>query len=415
MVPKKKTPATGELLISVAEFNRTRDHVLGSLHSLQNGLVNVQHQITVLMDHYNKHCASVLGIEKDDVSTENDAITSTIKTAANVVESGQKLMDSVAGDVGAPAEKAIDGVKSKKRKREKKEKDPNAPKKPLTAAFLYHQHARPIVKADLEAALAPGGTLAPAAVQTEVNRRWAELSDAEKEVSTQSPNPTIDISLTQPQEWKASYRNSMEEWKVQMAEYVKQKGIKDAEIEEDDASEEGEPEIEAEVEAGAADSDASSEDEDEAPAKAPSPPAKTPRKRQKTTPAVNGNSIPVSIAPATASTPVPLPTSRSAPQATTSTAPAVAETPAKKDKKKKEKSAPQPIAPAPASSHDEPTPPEETGAAKKKAKSGRSTRNTEMEGDKENAAAAQEKEKADKAGKEKKRDRSKRKSEVASS
>ncbi|CAG5170273.1 uncharacterized protein ALTATR162_LOCUS7153 [Alternaria atra] len=393
MAPKRKeAPVTGQLLIPVAEFKKTRDSVISSLHDLQNGLVNVQHGITSLLDSYRKHCHTVLGYEEGEAAPYSNDISAlgAAASAASVLEAGQKAIEEVTQGLG---DKAGDASKSKKRKREKKERDPNAPKKPLTAAFLYHQHARPIVKADLEAALPPGGQIEKNAVQIEVNKRWNELSEEEKE------------------QWKASYRNSMEEYKTALAAYVANKGIKDAElIEEDDASDEAEPEIEAEV--GVADSDVSSEDEDEAPAaKAPSPPAKTPRKRQKTTPAVNGNSIPVSIAPAnTASTPVPLPTSRTAPQAAAPASNAVAETPAKKDKKKKDKAAPQPIAPAPATSPDEPSP-EETGG-KKKTKSGRSTRNNETEGDKENAA--QEKEKAEKAGKEKKRDRSKRKSEVAS-
>ncbi|KAG9188221.1 hypothetical protein G6011_02144 [Alternaria panax] len=401
MAPKKKeAPVTGQLLISVADFRKTRDSVISNLHELQNGLVNVQHGITSLLESYKQHCHSVLGYEEGATTPYGNDIAAlgAVASAASVVEAGQKVVEEVTQGLG---EKAADASKSKKRKREKKERDPNAPKKPLTAAFLYHQHARPIVKADLEAALPPGGQIEKNAVQIEVNKRWNELSEEEKE------------------QWKASYRNSMEEYRTALAAYVANKGIKDAElIEEDDASDEAEPEVEAEV--GAVDSDISSEDEDEAPAvKAPSPPAKTPRKRQKMTPAVNGNSIPVSIAPATtASTPVPLPTSRTAPQAAVPATNAVAETPAKKERKKKEKAAPQPIAPAPATSPDEPSP-EETGG-KKKTKSGRSTRNNETEGDKE--VAAQEKEKADKekadkaekAGKEKKRDRSKRKGEVAS-
>lgn len=70
----------------------------------------------------------------------------------------------------------------KKRGRPKKPKDPNAPKRPLTAAFLYAQNARPVVKKDLESELAPGETLVGKAVQRELNRRWEEMPDSEKEV-----------------------------------------------------------------------------------------------------------------------------------------------------------------------------------------------------------------------------------------
>ncbi|CAN9442584.1 unnamed protein product [Alternaria alternata] len=56
MAPKKKeTPATGQLVISVAEFRKTRDSVIFNLHELQNGLVNVQHGITSLLESYKQH------------------------------------------------------------------------------------------------------------------------------------------------------------------------------------------------------------------------------------------------------------------------------------------------------------------------------------------------------------------------
>ncbi|EOA91232.1 uncharacterized protein SETTUDRAFT_162014 [Exserohilum turcica Et28A] len=380
----KKKEATGDRGTNDRATAYHHDQVIASLHNLQAGLIHVQHGITDLLTNYRKHCASVLGGEEGEIPPFNDVAA----VAASVMEAGRNAVDETKQLV-VPLDKSVEVTKGKKRKREKKEKDPNAPKKPLTAAFLYHQHARPIVKADLEAALPPGGQIEKNAVQIEVNKRWNELPEEEKE------------------QWKASYRNSMEEYKAELAEYVANKGIKATElVEEDEASDDAEPDIEAEV--GAADTEASSEDEEEAPAKAPSPPAKTPRKRQKTTPATNGNSAPVAIAPAgSGSTPVPLPSSRTTSQAPAPAVTAVAETPAKKDnKKKKEKAAPQPIAPAPAAANDEPAP-EETGN-KKKTKSGRTTRNTEADGDKENAA--QEKaEKAEKAGKEKKRDRSKRK------
>lgn len=80
---------------------------------------------------------------------------------------------------------AIQTANTKKRKqREKKIRDPNAPKKPLTAAFLFAQNARSVVKKDLEEALGPGEVIEKNAVQLEVNKRWNELSDDQKEAST---------------------------------------------------------------------------------------------------------------------------------------------------------------------------------------------------------------------------------------
>lgn len=70
-----------------------------------------------------------------------------------------------------------------KKKRVKKEKDPNAPKRPLTAAFLYATTARPIVKADLERDLPEDEKLGANAVNEEVNRRWNALPEEDKAVS----------------------------------------------------------------------------------------------------------------------------------------------------------------------------------------------------------------------------------------
>lgn len=64
-----------------------------------------------------------------------------------------------------------------KKERKKRTLDPNAPRRPLTAYFLYMQTARPIIAADL-------GTTAPKkAVQEEGQRRWATMSLSEKHVS----------------------------------------------------------------------------------------------------------------------------------------------------------------------------------------------------------------------------------------
>jgi hypothetical protein len=387
--PRKRPGAKNPVAIRAEHQAYHHDQVISSLHNLQAGLAHVQNGITDLLSKYMNHTNSVLVGEEGEMQLSNDVAA----VAASAMEAYRN-----AGDATKQMDKTIDAKQGKKRKREKKEKDPNAPKKPLTAAFLYAMNARPIIKKDMEAALPPGGQIEKNAVQIEVNKRWNELSEEEKEVSPHCP-VNVRTLLTLTQEWKASYRQSLELYKVAMAEYVKNKGIKAADlVEEDDASDEGEPEL-VEAENGVAVTDASSEDEDE-PAKAPSPPAKTPRKRQKTTPAVNDarTSVPVLIAPA--STPIPLPASRTA----------GAETPAKKDRKKKEKAQPQAIAPAPAAESEEPIPEETNG--RKKAKSGRSTRANETDADKENAAAAAEKEKA---GKKEKRDRSKRKSEAASS
>ncbi|KAF2032949.1 hypothetical protein EK21DRAFT_109400 [Setomelanomma holmii] len=397
MAPKQKSEGaggTGELLVSIEQYTRTRDAVIISLTSLQSSLAHVQSSVNELLRTYMQHTSSILAGEDADLDKLQlpPSITATANAA---MEAATTAVSGISQAVNAPtqAETAAADGKNKKRKREKKEKDPNAPKKPLTAAFLYAQTARPIVRADLEAALAPGQILEKNAVNLETNKRWNELPEEEKE------------------KWKASYRSSMEEYKVEMAEYLAKAGGKVADVHlDEDISDEGEVEI---ADVAAIDSDASSEDEDETPVtKAPSPPAKTPRpnKRQKTaqTPAVNGALA--SITPATTSTPVPVPgSSRPSTQVPAPNSSVEGPATAKKDKKKKEKAgsaAPQAIAPAPASAPKEATP-EEGSRTSKKSKPSRSTRNAEVEVDKENAATpSQDKEK-------KKRDRSKRKSEAA--
>lgn len=63
-----------------------------------------------------------------------------------------------------------------KRKRVKKEKDPNAPKRPLTAFFLYSTFARPEVKDEL-------GDVSPVEINNEILKRWKEMAVGEKQVS----------------------------------------------------------------------------------------------------------------------------------------------------------------------------------------------------------------------------------------
>lgn len=63
-----------------------------------------------------------------------------------------------------------------KKKRVKKERDPNAPKRPLTAFFLYSTYARPEVKKEM------GDETSPVDVNNEILKRWKGMSNEEKEV-----------------------------------------------------------------------------------------------------------------------------------------------------------------------------------------------------------------------------------------
>ena len=166
----------------------THQQVIVSLTNLQAGLTHVQNGLNDLLRAYMEHTTSVIAGEDGALdrlqlppnitATANAAIEAASSTAngiAQAISGGDK--SEAAAETGKP-------VKGTKRKREKKEKDPNAPKKPLTAAFLYAQTARPIVRGDLEAALGPDQKLEPNAVNLEVNKRWNEMPEEDKEVST---------------------------------------------------------------------------------------------------------------------------------------------------------------------------------------------------------------------------------------
>lgn len=160
--------------------------VIVSLSNLQAGLAHVQSGLNELLRAYLEHTNSViagedgvldkLSLGKEIAATANTAIEAASSTANGIAQAITASDKTEAAEPGKP-------VKGTKRKREKKEKDPNAPKKPLTAAFLYAQTARPIVRGDLEAALGPDQKLEPNAVNLEVNKRWNEMPAEDKEVS----------------------------------------------------------------------------------------------------------------------------------------------------------------------------------------------------------------------------------------
>ena len=170
----------------------SHEQVIVSLSNLQAGLAHVQSGLNELLRAYLEHTNSViagedgvldkLSLGKEIAATANTAIEAASSTANGIVQALTAGDKADAADAGKP-------VKGTKRKREKKEKDPNAPKKPLTAAFLYAQTARPIVRGDLEAALGPEQKLEPNAVNLEVNKRWNEMPAEDKEVSLPSIYP----------------------------------------------------------------------------------------------------------------------------------------------------------------------------------------------------------------------------------
>jgi hypothetical protein len=170
----------------------SHQQVIVSLSNLQAGLAHVQSGLNELLRAYLEHTNSViagedgvldkLNLGKEIAATANATIEAASSTANGIA---QAITAADKGKTDAVAEAGKPG-KGTKRKREKKEKDPNAPKKPLTAAFLYAQTARPIVRSDLESALGPDQKLEPNAVNLEVNKRWNELAEEDKEVTSRT-------------------------------------------------------------------------------------------------------------------------------------------------------------------------------------------------------------------------------------
>lgn len=156
-----------------------------SLTQLQNGLTHVQSGLNELLRAYMQHTASILagGAEMaESLQLPNDLVA---QAHASVEAAAQTAKNTLA-NAAAP-----EAGKKKRKRADKKERDPNAPKRPLTAAFLYAQQARPIVRKDLEDSLEPGQKMEPNAVNIEVNKRWSELSEADKEVSNSRPSRSV--------------------------------------------------------------------------------------------------------------------------------------------------------------------------------------------------------------------------------
>jgi hypothetical protein len=178
MKRKRPTKETKHISLPRSFIDYTKQ-VIVALTNLQSSLTHAQGGVTDLLRAYTQHTASILAGGGDVV--ENLQLPPHIAAHATAaVEAAQTAGTAVTAAIAAP-----EGKKKRKRAEGKKDKvkDPNAPKRPLTAAFLFHQHARPIVKKDLEAALEPGQKLEANAVNMEVNKRWNELPPEDKEVS----------------------------------------------------------------------------------------------------------------------------------------------------------------------------------------------------------------------------------------
>lgn len=190
--PRRALPKKAATKRKIEAHQLTPEQVIVSLSNLQKGLSHVQNGLQDMMNAYIKHTTSVIAGEDGALEALSVLPLNIAETAKDAMAAATSAVNNVNQSVAAatPAAEPEPG-KTKKRKREKKEKDPNAPKRPLTAAFLYAQHARPIVKRDLESSLAPGAKLEPNAVNFEVNKRWNEMLEEDKEVSHPPPTPIL--------------------------------------------------------------------------------------------------------------------------------------------------------------------------------------------------------------------------------
>ena len=89
------------------------------------------------------------------------------------------------GGVGIIASGGTVGADGGKKKRTRKERDPNAPKRPLTAYFLYAQRAREYIRKDLSV---DNAEVRPGDISTESTRRWHAMKREEQEVRHRTPS-----------------------------------------------------------------------------------------------------------------------------------------------------------------------------------------------------------------------------------
>lgn len=72
---------------------------------------------------------------------------------------------------------------AKSKEKKKRPHDPNAPKRPLTAFFLYMKYARPVIQKEM------GDTARPKEVADEGTARWGTMTADSKLVSVSSKRP----------------------------------------------------------------------------------------------------------------------------------------------------------------------------------------------------------------------------------
>ena len=148
------------------------------LRQVITGLTALQAAAGDLIHAYLAHTNNVLGGGPSTLS-DTLAISNPLgfsSTAGGSSGAGGAHLTAAGGTVGA------DGGK---KKRVRKERDPNAPKRPLTAYFLYAQRAREYIRKDLAT---DNEDVRPGDISTESTRRWHAMKPEEQEVMTYNIN-----------------------------------------------------------------------------------------------------------------------------------------------------------------------------------------------------------------------------------
>ncbi|KAM5442823.1 high mobility group protein [Microsporum ferrugineum] len=166
------------------------------------GLAALQSAVSDLSRAYINHANTVLnrGPSNIDIGGLNSLLENGIfqPNAAGAVDGDAGA--ATAGTAGAAAEAGTvrapsPGARSVAGTKRKRVHDPNAPKRALTAYFLYMKHERANIAAEL------GTNARPKEVADEGTRRWSEMSDAER------------------QKWKQLYAENLAVYKEQMSAY----------------------------------------------------------------------------------------------------------------------------------------------------------------------------------------------------
>jgi hypothetical protein len=155
---------------------------------LVSGLSNISNALNEFVRSYVQHTNKWVGTE------------ASLATGVELAGMANLFNSSTAGAtapltaaINAAVEGAVD-KKGKKEKKPRKQKDPNAPKRPLTAYFLYTMSARPIVKQDFE----DNGTVATAQdISNEILKRWNEMTEEEKNVSQHYSHKMTQTNVSQ--------------------------------------------------------------------------------------------------------------------------------------------------------------------------------------------------------------------------